>query len=707
MTIQIHDGPGTETYRSTRYSVAITGSASTPYVYGLTRTATVDTAVWDPADDVELSWLSYGADVTTTAVVTLLSGAITEAIVYPKAKGYTSSVSGGVLTITMPVGAKVFVVVNDDWVNTLCLFADALKPAIPGGYITYNGSQTKVTTGTCLYFPAGVHDIGQLFEIESNSTMYLEGGAWLTGNIDIRENVGCVIMGRGVISGEDFDKAAIRLLPFADAIEYSAILGFTLTGDNFSYADNSISGVTLTDHGFYGIHYGMNFADGVKVISAWHPNSDGVKTSIDISDSGRRHVDDCFIFASDDALSFPDNRGITTCDNNVIIGASSATLNFSYWGWENFGGSVEVTDTYTVRMSRTEAPSLTEYSHVIKAFNDQDDYPPDPGTIDVTIDGLYVEGEYCDQSSLFHLENKLYEWGKQAEAQGNIAYWSISNVTVEYEPIQNSSIKGRDGSNTPHDIAFENVVIDGVQLTRRNFNSYVDTNDGNFLYNITIDGITMVSVADICNTALTYLGDDGRVASISPTDGSAQSRLCARFYPMARDAVLELHPWSFSLRRVALTEVTADETTEWDYCYEIPADMLRAIAVQPEDSVGDYTVPGAAGPLPGYAAKVPVEFAIEQDADGVLRLFTDQEDAWLRYTAYVTDTGAFSPLFVQAVAWKLAAMLASPMLKGEAGAAEAKRCEQMMAYYLGKAGSSDSNQRKINPAHSPSWISNR
>ena len=88
----------------------------------------------------------------------------------------------------------------------------------------------------------------------------------------------------------------------------------------------------------------------------------------------------------------------------------------------------------------------------------------------------------------------------------------------------------------------------------------------------------MPSVVEICNLALAHLGDDATVASIDPPEGSAQSEHCARFYPIARDSLLQMHTWSFASRRVSLAQVTMPYTM-WKYAYGVPADMLTAVAV--------------------------------------------------------------------------------------------------------------------------------
>ena len=101
------------------------------------------------------------------------------------------------------------------------------------------------------------------------------------------------------------------------------------------------------------------------------------------------------------------------------------------------------------------------------------------------------------------------------------------------------------------------------------------------------------------------------------------------------------------------------------------------------------------------------EFDIESDTSGATVILTDEEDASLKYIALVTDTTVFPPLFVMALSWQLASLLAGPILKGDAGAAEAKRCAGLAQAYLAQAAQSDANQRKVRPVHAPDWMAAR
>lgn len=219
----------------------------------------------------------------------------------------------------------------------------------------------------------------------------------------------------------------------------------------------------------------------------------------------------------------------------------------------------------------------------------------------------------------------------------------------------------------------------------------------------------MASVVDICNMALSHIGDTATVASIDPPEDSAQAEHCARFYPIARDALLEMHAWGFATKRVALA-LLGSGWPEWDYAYLQPSDAINILSILPSDATDDYSQPGGviypAG-TPVSSRYVPKPFSCEIDENGNEVIYTDQEDAVLRYTGAATDTSKFSPLFVLALSYQLASMLAGPIIKGDAGAAEAKRCAQMAQAYLARATASDANQRKISPTHNVGWITGR
>lgn len=222
----------------------------------------------------------------------------------------------------------------------------------------------------------------------------------------------------------------------------------------------------------------------------------------------------------------------------------------------------------------------------------------------------------------------------------------------------------------------------------------------------------MASEVDICNLALGHLGDAATVSSINPPEGSAQAEHCARFYPVARDALLEMHSWGFATKRVNLASL-GSAWPEWQYCYAVPNDALNLLAVLPPESTDDYSVgityhySQTGAPFTPGGKYQPQPFNYEALADGTMVIYTNQENAMLRYTAYIEDTTVFSPLFVVTLSWLLASYLAGPVIKGEQGAAEAKRCMLMAQQMLGKASVSDANQRRTTIAQNTPWMTGR
>ena len=200
----------------------------------------------------------------------------------------------------------------------------------------------------------------------------------------------------------------------------------------------------------------------------------------------------------------------------------------------------------------------------------------------------------------------------------------------------------------------------------------------------------MASEVDICNLALAHLGDSATVASIDPPEGSAQAEHCARFYSVARNVLLEMHAWGFATKRKALA-ATAEDSFGWDFAYAAPAGSLKMLAVLPYGANSDDETQ-------------PYEIEAGDTSNIIL---TDQETAVARFIMLVTDLTRWSPLALEALSWLLASYLAGPIYKGDAGAAMAKSCYQMFLIVFGKASTSDANQRKVRPDHTPGWIGGR
>jgi hypothetical protein len=187
----------------------------------------------------------------------------------------------------------------------------------------------------------------------------------------------------------------------------------------------------------------------------------------------------------------------------------------------------------------------------------------------------------------------------------------------------------------------------------------------------------MATEVSICNLALSNLGDEAKVTSISGAtgDGSAQAKRCVMFYPIARDAVLSRHPWNFATLRADLVESPLDPPDSWAFAYTLPTDYNNVIGVYPAGALQDAE---------------SEDYIIE---NGVI--YSNTEDAVIRYTRLVTDTTKYPPLMVIALARILASFLAGPLIKGmegmRVGQEQLKIFEQVE---LPRATATDANNRK-------------
>ena len=171
----------------------------------------------------------------------------------------------------------------------------------------------------------------------------------------------------------------------------------------------------------------------------------------------------------------------------------------------------------------------------------------------------------------------------------------------------------------------------------------------------------MTSEVGICNMALGRIGHQ-RIDSLQ--EASPQAVDCRLFYAGNREALLQRRPWSFATGRRVLASLTAVDSQEWQHAYAWPSDCLSVRYVEP---VADEGLLFAGGDL-GAAAIAPSAFgqrAVPYEVRGKT-VFTDRAEAAVVYTRDISDPTWFAPLFVQALAYLVAADLAMSRLRDEA-----------------------------------------
>ena len=158
------------------------------------------------------------------------------------------------------------------------------------------------------------------------------------------------------------------------------------------------------------------------------------------------------------------------------------------------------------------------------------------------------------------------------------------------------------------------------------------------------------SDVDICNIALSRLGERNRIQSLdSAADNTTAAVLCRENYALARDCVLEAAPWDFALvRTFALALVATDEEAAWKFIYARPADAAHLLNADD----------GTTGVR--YELQQPYVTGLRE---GQLVIYSNVQDLKLNYIARATDPSKWSGLFVNALAWRLASDLALPLTR--------------------------------------------
>lgn len=155
----------------------------------------------------------------------------------------------------------------------------------------------------------------------------------------------------------------------------------------------------------------------------------------------------------------------------------------------------------------------------------------------------------------------------------------------------------------------------------------------------------MPSDVEICNMALARVATTKPIASF--TERSKEAELCRTFYASLREMVLRDFPWPFAESHIALADV-GNPAPGWQYRYRYPANCLL---------IRDIVQPGWRN-APFSGMEVP--FELGYGAGGRV-INTDQPEASVRFTYKVEDPTLFDPLFVDALAWRLAMELALPI----------------------------------------------
>lgn len=181
------------------------------------------------------------------------------------------------------------------------------------------------------------------------------------------------------------------------------------------------------------------------------------------------------------------------------------------------------------------------------------------------------------------------------------------------------------------------------------------------------------------------LGFIGTRTIASANENTPEAIQCGLYWDRARRSALRDYPYRFAVRRVVLAEksLPAAYAEEWRHAYALPDGCLKVHAVHDGREQG---------------RKRP--FRLESDTEGAL-LLCDVPRAMATCTFDVEEATRWDELFVMAMARKLAALVAVPLLKNNS--AKVQELVQLYEIAIPQADGQDASERESS-MRPDSWL---
>lgn len=197
----------------------------------------------------------------------------------------------------------------------------------------------------------------------------------------------------------------------------------------------------------------------------------------------------------------------------------------------------------------------------------------------------------------------------------------------------------------------------------------------------------MPSKIDVFNLALLKLAQDATISNF--TERSKESRIAARLWEPMRDLVLAERQWPWAMRSMPLAVASETAAPGWQLRYARPADCITVVAVTDEHGM-------RAGRRLGswcddeFRQRFAYEYETAAGEEGTT-ILADVERAYLVYVARIEDTERYPPMFVEALACKLAEE-AAPSIIGDRGFTSKPNLKQLYQLALSQAAAHDYNE---------------
>jgi hypothetical protein len=200
-----------------------------------------------------------------------------------------------------------------------------------------------------------------------------------------------------------------------------------------------------------------------------------------------------------------------------------------------------------------------------------------------------------------------------------------------------------------------------------------------------------VQDVDVANFALGRLKVGQMIESLD--EATTPARQCNRWFAQCRNEVLRDFPWDFALMAEALAEVSEQTFPGWGYVYQYPLDCL---AVREVGTEGGIRLLQASAFVSWYEydhlprpIRYPFKRALKADKASQV-LLTDLPNAWVFFTAEVTNLNVWPEDAISAFAWKLASEVGGPLQAQDALVTRAAQMYEAMKIRAAAASMNES-----------------
>lgn len=351
---------------------------------------------------------------------------ITSAVVRPLSAGITPEIREGKIFLAADKAAKLSLEINGGYENNLMVFIDEEKYA------------DFVPDEKTIVFRRGIHDADTVVIDSDHTTLYLEDGAVLNGNIKVLNCSDVTICGRGIVCMEKYT--------------YEMRKDFARSIDVVNCKDVKISDIIISDSNDWSLR--LNGCDDVRIenvkIFGCRGNSDG----IDVCGSRNVTVTNIFTRVWDDSFVV---KSLGTGNSENIVFSDSVL-------WNDFARPIEVGVELRADRVRNIRFENIDIIHSSTGYPLMGIHHGDHAHVsDITFKNIRIED--APGAQLFDIRIADSVWSRD-NAMGRISDITFSDInyigTRENSVLlSNSRLEGYSEEHDIRNVSFHNVFIGG------------------------------------------------------------------------------------------------------------------------------------------------------------------------------------------------------------------------------------------------------